>query len=65
MTIEHQSGNKLTTFYKFITAVKQEVGIEQLTQEQAAMLMKTYYLWGKTSEDDIVRAAKDVKGGKK
>lgn len=53
------------TYYKFITAVKQEAGIEQLTQEQAAMLMKTYYLWGKTSEDDIVRAAKDITGGKK
>ena len=49
------------TFHKFITAVKQEVGLEQLTQEQAAMLMKTYYLCGKTSESDIIRAAKDVK----
>lgn len=65
MTIEHQSGNKLMTYYKFITAVKQEVGIEQLTQEQAVMLMGTYYLRGKTSEDDIVRAAKDVEGGRK
>ena len=53
------------TFYRFITAVKLEVGIKQLTQEQAAMLMKTYYLWGKTSESDIVRAAKDITGGKK
>ena len=49
------------TFHKFIKAVKQEAGIEQLTQEQAAMLMKTYYLWGKTSEDDIIRAAKELK----
>ena len=49
------------TFYRFITAVKLEARIEQLTQEQAAMLMKTYYLWGKTSEDDIVRAAKELK----
>ena len=53
------------TFYQFIKVVKLEAGTEQLTQEQAAMLMKTYYLWGKTTEDDIVRAAKDVKGGKK
>ena len=48
------------TYYKFIKAVKQVVGIKQLTQEQAAMLMKNYYLKGKTSEGDIVRAAKDV-----
>ena len=53
------------TYNKFITAVKQEVGIEQLTQEQAAMLMKNYYLKGKTSESDIIRAAKDITGGKK
>ena len=51
------------TFHKFITAVKQEVGIEQLTQEQAAMLMKNYYLKGKTSESDIVRAVKDITRG--
>ena len=48
------------TFYKFITAVKQEVGIKQLTQEQASLLMQKYYLNGKTSESDIVRAAKEV-----
>ena len=65
MTIEHQSGNKLMTFYNFITAVKQEVGIKQLTQEQASLLMQNYYLKGKTSEDDIIRAAKDITGGKK
>ena len=53
------------TFYRFIKAVKQEVGTEQLTQEQASLLMQNYYLKGRTSEDDIVRAAKDVKGGKK
>ena len=53
------------TYYKFITAVKQEVGIDQLTQEQASLLMQNYYLKGKTSEDDIIRAAKDVEGGKK
>ena len=53
------------TYYKFITAVKQEVGIERLTQEQASLLMQKYYLKGKTSESDIVRAAKDVTGGKK
>lgn len=53
------------TYYKFIKAVKLEAGTEQLTQEQAAMLMQNYYLKGKTSEDDIVRAAKDVEGGKK
>ena len=52
------------TFYKFITAVKQEVGIEQLTQEQAFLLMQKYYLKGKTSESDIVRAAKDIEYGK-
>lgn len=40
--------------------MKQEVGIEQLTQEQASLLMQKYYLKGKTSEGDIVRAAKDV-----
>ena len=49
------------TFYKFITVVKQEVGIEQLTQEQASLLMQNYYLKGKTSESDIVRAAKELK----
>ena len=49
------------TFHKFIKAVKQEVGIEQLTQEQASLLMQNYYLKGKTSEDDIVRAAKELK----
>ena len=49
------------TYYKFITAVKQDVGIEQLTQEQAAMLMKNYYLKGKTSESDVIRAAKEFK----
>lgn len=65
MTIEHQSGNKLMTYYKFITAVKQEVGIKQLTQEQASLLIQKYYLKGKTSEDDIIRAAKDIPGGKK
>ena len=54
-------GNNLTTFYKFITAVKQEVGIEQLTQEQATMLMQKYYLKGKTSESDIIKAAKELK----
>ena len=48
------------TFYKFITAVKQEAGIKQLTQEQASLLMQNYYLKGKTSEADIVRAAKDI-----
>ena len=48
------------TYYKFITAVKQESGIEQLTQEQASLLMERYYLKGKTSEDDVVRAAKEV-----
>lgn len=53
------------TFYKFIAAVKQEVGTEQLTQEQASLLMQNYYLKGRTSESDIIRAAKDVKGGKK
>ena len=53
------------TFHKFIKAVKQEVGIKQLTQEQASLLMQNYYLKGKTSEDDIVRAAKDITGGKK
>ena len=53
------------TFYKFIKAVKLDVGIEQLTQEQASLLMQKYYLKGKTSEDDTIRAAKDVKGGKK
>ena len=53
------------TYYKFITAVKQEVGVKQLTQEQASLLMQNYYLKGKTSESDIIRAAKDVKGGKK
>ena len=53
------------TFYKFIKAVKQEVGIRQLTQEQASLLMEGYYLKGKTSESDIVRAAKDIIGGKK
>ena len=49
------------TFYKFIAAVKQEVGVKQLTQEQASLLMQKYYLKGKTSEDDIVRAAKELK----
>ena len=49
------------TFYNFITAVKQEVGIKQLTQEQASLLMQNYYLKGKTSEGDIVRAAKEFK----
>ena len=53
------------TFHKFFTAVKLEVGISLLTQEQAAMLMQNYYLKGKTSESDIVRAAKDITGGKK
>ena len=53
------------TFYKFITAVKQEVGIEQLTQEQASLLMQTYYLKGKTSEDDIIRATKELKNDNK
>lgn len=48
------------TYYNFITAVKQEVGIDQLTQEQASLLIQKYYLKGKTSDDDIVRAAKDV-----
>ena len=46
------------TFYKFITAVKQEVGTDQLTQEQASLLMQKYYLKGKTSGDDIIRAAR-------
>ena len=50
------------TFYKLIKAVKQVVGIKQLTQEQAAMLMKNYYLKGKTSESDVIRAAKEFKG---
>ena len=49
------------TFYKFITAVKREAGIEQLTQAQASMLMQNYYLKCKTSEDDIIRAAKELK----
>ena len=53
------------TFYKFITAVKQEVGIEQLTQEQASLLMQNYYLKGKTSEDDIIRATKELKNDNK
>ena len=53
------------TFHRFIKAVKLEAGTEQLTQEQATMLMKTYYLWGKTSESDITRAAKDITGEKK
>ena len=53
------------TFYRFITAVKLEVGIKQLTQEQASLLMQNYYLKGRTSESDIVRAAKDITGGKK
>ena len=48
------------TYHKFITAVKQEVGIKQLTQEQASLLMEGYYLKGKTSEGDTVRAAKEV-----
>ena len=65
MTIEHQSEDNLMTFYNFITAVKQEVGIKQLTQEQASLLMQNYYLKGKTSESDIVRAAKDITGDKK
>ena len=51
------------TFYKFIKSVKQEAGTEQLTQEQAAMLMQKYYLKGKTSESDIVRAVKDITRG--
>ena len=49
------------TFYRFIKAVKQDVGLEQLTQEQASLLMQKYYLKGRTSEDDIVRAAKELK----
>ena len=49
------------TYYKFITAVKQEAGIEHLTQEQASLLMQNYYLKGKTSESDIIRAAKELK----
>ena len=53
------------TFYNFIKVVKQEARIEQLTQEQASLLMQNYYLKGKTSESDIIRAAKDVTGGKK
>ena len=48
------------TFHKFIKVVKQEVGIKQLTQQQASLLMQNYYLKGKTSENDIVRAAKEV-----
>ena len=48
------------TFYKFIATVKLEARIEQLTQEQASLLMQKYYLKGKTSESDIVRAAKEV-----
>ena len=48
------------TYYKFITAVKQEVGIKHLTQEQASLLMQKYYLKGKTSESDIIKAAKDI-----
>ena len=48
------------TFYKFIAAVKQEVGVKQLTQEQASLLMECYYLKGKTSEDDTIKAAKDI-----
>ena len=48
------------TFYKFIKSVKLDVGIKQLTQEQASLLMQKYYLKGKTSESDIVRAAKEV-----
>ena len=47
-------------YYKFIKAVKLEAGIKQLTQEQASLLMQNYYLKGKTSESDIIRAAKDV-----
>lgn len=47
-------------FYGFIKAVKQEVGVKQLTQEQASLLMQKYYLKGRTSESDIVRAAKEV-----
>ena len=49
------------TFYKFIKAVKQDVGIKQLTQEQASLLMQKYYLKGRTSESDIVRAAEELK----
>lgn len=49
------------TFYGFIKAVKQEVGIKQLTQEQASLLMQKYYLKGKTSESDIIKAAKELK----
>ena len=49
------------TFYNFITAVKLEVGIQQLTQEQASLLMQKYYLKGRTSEDDIIKAAKELK----
>ena len=49
------------TFYKFIAAVKQEVGIKQLTQEQASLLMQKYYLKGKTSESDVIRATKELK----
>lgn len=49
------------TYYKFITAVKQEVGIDQLTQEQASLLMQNYYLKGKTSESDIIKAVKELK----
>ena len=49
------------TFYRFITTVKQEARIEQLTQEQASLLMRNYYLKGKTSESDVIRAAKEFK----
>jgi len=48
------------TFSKFYSLVKQGLGIEQLSEKQAKVLMNDFYLKKNVNEDDVLRAAEKL-----